>query len=152
MKVSELTGALLDFWVARAEGLEPYIRPSGHGPVYCWVRRDGEDVAHVFMPNLSLSDAGPIIEREQIALGKNGALGTLHAYEAGEDTAIQYGPTPLIAAMRAYVASKFGDELPDEMNQCDGCRVRAPLTDQGNHAMPDGGFMGCTAHLYGSKP
>jgi hypothetical protein len=34
----------------------------------------------------------------------------------------QYGPTPLIAAMRCYVASKFGDDLvlfkvevPDEL-------------------------------------
>jgi hypothetical protein len=27
------------------------------------------------------------------------------------------GPTPLIAAMRAFVASKYGDEVPDEMPQ-----------------------------------
>ena len=26
----------------------------------------------------------------------------------------QFGETPLIAAMRCYVASKFGDEVPDE--------------------------------------
>jgi hypothetical protein len=34
------------------------------------------------------------------------------------------------------------------MNQCDGCRVRAPLTDRGNHQMPDGGFMACTKDRY----
>lgn len=34
------------------------------------------------------------------------------------------------------------------MNQCDGCRVSAPLTERGNHAMPDGGFMGCTKERY----
>jgi hypothetical protein len=30
------------------------------------------------------------------------------------------------------------------INQCDGCAINAPLTARGNHAMPDGGFMGCT--------
>jgi hypothetical protein len=38
------------------------------------------------------------------------------------------------------------DSLP--VNQCDGCRVGAPLTDRRNHAMPDGGFMGCTKDRY----
>jgi hypothetical protein len=44
------------------------------------------------------------------------------------------------------------------MNQCDGCRVGAPyfssthrlLAGSLNHQMPDGGFMGCTKHLYDS--
>lgn len=35
-----------------------------------------------------------------------------------------------------------------EVNQCDGCRVRAPLTDLGHHKMPDGGYMGCTKDRY----
>jgi len=34
------------------------------------------------------------------------------------------------------------------MNQCDGCRVGAPLTERGNHAMPDGGLMACTKAIY----
>jgi hypothetical protein len=35
------------------------------------------------------------------------------------DANVQYGPTPLIAAMRCYVASKLGDEVevPDELLQ-----------------------------------
>jgi hypothetical protein len=34
------------------------------------------------------------------------------------------------------------------VNQCDGCRVGAPLSGMGNHVMPDGGFMGCTKDRY----
>jgi hypothetical protein len=37
-----------------------------------------------------------------------------------------------------------------ERNQCDGCAVNAPLTERGNHKMPDGGFMGCTKSKYDS--
>lgn len=39
---------------------------------------------------------------------------------------------------------------PSEVNQCDGCRVGAPLTERGNHHMPDGGYMGCTKDRYDS--
>jgi hypothetical protein len=37
--------------------------------------------------------------------------------DAGIDLYVEYGPTPLIAAMRCYVASKLGDEidLPKEL-------------------------------------
>jgi hypothetical protein len=34
------------------------------------------------------------------------------------------------------------DRPPAWINQCDGCRVGAPLTARGNHRMPDGGLMG----------
>lgn len=46
----------------------------------------------------------------------------------------------------------------NELNQCDGCRVKAPYFQvlpnkhRDNwlplHRMPDGGAMGCTKHLY----
>ena len=41
-----------------------------------------------------------------------------HGWMAGIiNTAQAYGPTPLIAAMRCYVASKLGDEvnIPEEL-------------------------------------
>jgi hypothetical protein len=66
--------------------------------------------------------AGPIIEREGISILDHGVddypqvrceafIGT--GYEAEFKS---FGPTPLIAAMRAYVASKLGNEvlLPGE--------------------------------------
>jgi hypothetical protein len=53
---------------------------------------------------------GPIIERERITLiwaRDNGWLAKLNYFPFREEL----GPTPLIAAMRAYVASKLGDEV-----------------------------------------
>lgn len=67
--------------------------------------------------------AGPIIEREKISIEFLYGAG-----DAGDDIWIatrherpgiseETGPTPLIAAMRCYVASKLGDEIevPDEL-------------------------------------
>jgi hypothetical protein len=38
-----------------------------------------------------------------------------------------------------------------ETNQCDGCRTGAPVSERGNHLMPDGGYMGCTKDRYTSE-
>lgn len=58
------------------------------------------------------SQGGPIIEREGIDLMKVG----VKQWRADCGPA-RYGPTPLIAAMRCYVASKLGDEveIPSEL-------------------------------------
>jgi hypothetical protein len=58
------------------------------------------------------SDGGPIIERECIELTLNTDT-TGGKWKAGDCT----GPTPLVAAMRCYVASKLGDEVevPEEL-------------------------------------
>ncbi len=56
---------------------------------------------------------GPIIDQEKIGLFPSGVAW----YERDGGTFYSYGPTPLIAAMRCYVASKLGDkvEVPDEL-------------------------------------
>jgi hypothetical protein len=70
---------------------------------------------------------GPIIERELITVASNGETAFTHqkwtAYRVdnlfNDDFAHenQNGPTPLIAAMRCFVASRLGDEveIPDEL-------------------------------------
>lgn len=70
------------------------------------------------------SQGGPIIERESIAI-----IPMLNGWEAqfepsderfSEDHLhLQTGPTPLIAAMRCFVASRLGDEVevPEELLQ-----------------------------------
>ena len=63
---------------------------------------------------------GPIIERERIGVEPWGADATWMAQtynEAGRVLQRQYGPTPLIATMRCFVASKLGDEveIPEEL-------------------------------------
>ena len=69
-------------------------------------------------PSELWEQGGPIIEREQISLMYIGAQGwsanfDLH-FDYGEQEDPHTGPTPLIAAMRAYTASVFGEfvELP----------------------------------------
>ena len=82
-----------------------------------------------FNPTTNWSQAGPIIERENITLERNvkqkgcSVIGfcdwyALHPKNFGG--LIRYsarGATALIAAMRCYVASKLGDiiEVPDEL-------------------------------------
>jgi hypothetical protein len=100
-KVSELEGALLDAAVAEALGMV--------GP---WIT-DDDDMTRNFNPSTDWSDGGPIIERERIAMQW---LGAMRGWDARCDrfqgrAGYAQAPTPLVAAMRAYVASKLGDEV-----------------------------------------
>jgi hypothetical protein len=59
------------------------------------------------------AQGGPIIEREGISVAyidDNIADGAWFASTVGGDENTE-GPTPLIAAMRCYVASKLGDNI-----------------------------------------
>jgi hypothetical protein len=124
MKTSELTGHALNWAVAMAEGDKVYRprlgRPSdwnkeaylADGSDDRWVVRvENSRVAHfvdwTYNPSRDWMQGGPIIERERINLWNEG-----HDWEAslyGEH--IVWGETPLVAAMRCYVASKLGDEV-----------------------------------------
>jgi hypothetical protein len=121
IKTSELTGAALDWAVAKAEGLR--VAYIDDGITQCLLQIDGGRYA----PSTDWSQGGPFIEREKIsvALGENeteweavteAALGSMFGTRlCGEHW--HHGPTPLIAAMRCFVASKLGDEieLPEEL-------------------------------------
>lgn len=107
MKASELTGALLDFWVAKAEG--GTFNFNGE-KVTGWAF--GEP--YQFSPSTNWAQGGPILERELFDLEWD-ADGYWCAHMPNSWTF--RGETMLIAAMRAYVASKFGDEVPDEIHQ-----------------------------------
>ena len=115
-KVSEASGPVLDWMVAKCEGV------SLDGEVLFLF--DGEPEGYNYSNDWS--QGGPIIEREGIDVGRDmgaypeledGTLGTELVYQwmASTDRKWQYGPTPLIAAMRCYVASKLGKfvEVPD---------------------------------------
>ena len=116
-KVSELNGPLLDAAVAKAHGwpfriaCQPTILMT---PVDCWILRDGK-TDFEWAPSSNWAHGGPIIEREHIAL--EFLDGEWHAWSPGPlsgDGADSTGPTATIAAMRAFVANKFGEtvELP----------------------------------------
>jgi hypothetical protein len=113
MKVPELTGALLNYWVAKAQGMNVYIK-SG----FCFI----EETRTSYHPSENWEEGGEIIERNCIAIYRDeyrDASGRWAGYGATMPKTAGYasgsGPTHLIAAMRAFVASKFGDEVPDEV-------------------------------------
>jgi hypothetical protein len=113
MKTSELEGAALDWAVAKCEGMLEVIHDTTSEELWYYDREAGSD-KH-FWPTTDWSQGGPIIEREQIALYLNGDDGW-----TGEDGWKRAtGPTPLIAAMRCYVAMKLGDEVevPTELGE-----------------------------------
>ena len=105
IKTSELTGAALDWAVAKCEGDEFVAEPGVNG-----IGMEYEATRY----STNWSQGGPIIEREGITLRCG-----LHGWDAEleEFDAISHGPTALIAAMRCYVASKLGDEVevPEEL-------------------------------------
>lgn len=108
MKVSELEGAELDYWVGKAEGYTP-LWWGDHWFILL-------DKNEAYRPSTYWSVGGPIIERECIELQCGDAV-TGHTWHANiaiiancdEPSAV--GPTPLIAAMRCFVASKFGETV-----------------------------------------
>jgi hypothetical protein len=67
-----------------------------------------------YHPSEVWDHGGPIIEREQIELWPPGEKGASYTEWPAGDLASHLfgiGPTPLVAAMRAYVSSKFGREV-----------------------------------------
>ena len=100
MKTSELTGAALDWAVFEAEHGKPY------------------EFTNAYKPSTDWEQGGPILEMERIAVGflswdpdnKRAAIWEAEHYEYGKRSRRQ-GPTPLIAAMRCYVAVNLGDEI-----------------------------------------
>jgi len=121
MKVTELSGALLDYWVARAENLRVQMidigRDRGFRPHIFIDTANRKDIPRIYSPTLDWTEAGPIIERERIALWytqgqwEASAGSPVHAIEISGPEG--RGSTPLVAAMRAFVRQKFGKEVPE---------------------------------------
>jgi len=103
IKVSEATNIQLDWMVAKCKG---------------WVDKLGSVEVQVMMAcddfnySTNWSQGGPIIDREEISLA---APTPINPHWTGltwrSELNKQDGPTPLIAAMRCYVASIFGEEV-----------------------------------------
>ena len=105
MKTSELQGAALDWAVAEANG---FAVIESYGTL--WNQE--------YAPSNDWAKGGPIIEHEGLGVERDDQGVWFASYDLSADTAWgATGPTPLIAAMRCYVASKLGDdvEIPDEL-------------------------------------
>jgi hypothetical protein len=127
IKVSELTGAALDWTVAKAEGKTPKIQCTSFRDAFIYRVYLGWSYEHSssgsiveYRPSKDWAEGGPIIEREGISLIRQTPDRWVSEYSNGCDRfdhARSHGPTPLIAAMRCYVTSKLGLEIdvPDEL-------------------------------------
>ena len=106
MQTSELQGAALDWAVTKANGGGWVGRKLSDGSIVTYSGR---------LHRPSWEECGPIIEREGLCLNYdpfskrwNCSTKVLDSYQA---------ETPLIAAMRCYVASELGPEMdvPEEL-------------------------------------
>lgn len=142
VKTAELKGAALDWAVCKAEGDElaarniMYPNHAKHFPTVS--------------PSTNWAQGGPIIESENINIVRCNDLYFPSGNEHGEyyeqywkaeikgETDLnmslykEHGPTPLISAMRCYVAATFGDEvdIPEELindNEADRKRRGEPI-------------------------
>jgi hypothetical protein len=97
MRTADLTGAALDWAVAKAEGFD-YFKEFLYAPSQLW------------------EQGGLIIESECMQLWKGGEW-CASLDQSFNPPEFSTGTTPLIAAMRCYVASKLGNEVevPEEL-------------------------------------
>jgi len=112
IKTNELERIMLDYAVAKCLGHEVVENYVSYIRIYLTDPKQA-GYALTFCPSTDWAHGGPIIERERITViaMPNGTWATsspCHSF---------HHPTPLIAAMRCYVASKLGDEVevPDEL-------------------------------------
>jgi hypothetical protein len=110
MKTNELTGVALDWAVAKCKypelawGSSIGIHHASHQIVIPHL----PEPQCYWNPSTDWAQGGPIIERDEIDIAYcNPAAG----WSATGFRNTKFGPTPLIAAMRCYVASKLGDDI-----------------------------------------
>ena len=118
VKTSEITGAALNWAVAKCEQIAGVNIREGYEGLLLVV--DANDFGAPATYSTDWSQGGPIIERGGLNLFQQKGLAAKdgHAWLAYNSEKLeQSGPTPLIAAMRCYVASKLGDtvEIPKKL-------------------------------------
>ena len=128
IQTKDLSGHALNYAVSKAMGRE--------NPIYRFEPEPGDKdfdptkdcsdyfyilgprgVPGPFDPSTDWAKGGPIIEREGISW-HCGNKTNWHAYAYGNSENM-HGPTPLIAAMRCYVASKLGEtvDIPEGLTK-----------------------------------
>ena len=117
VRTSELIGPALDLAVAECEGFR--IDEVAEWSEFWMEHSDGRcGYSGKFNYSTNWSQGGPIIEREGISIKAQQPDWTAYiAICDGMTDRVLRGPTPLIAAMRCYVAIKLGDEveIPEEL-------------------------------------
>lgn len=126
IKTADLTGAALDWAVAKCEG-ERYGPPTFHvhqnskgATVY--LNAGMQQFGIPYRPSADWAQGGPIIEREELQVHVANAVDGKWCAKPSDSEywdfdGAAYGPTPLIAAMRCFVTKALGDEVdvPEEL-------------------------------------
>ena len=115
MKTNDLTEAALDWAVAKCETddtLDIYFDEVTGEPL----EHDDWQDNQTYSPSTNWAQGGAIIERESINLWRENAHARWCA-SADEYKPDYWATSPLVAAMRCYVASQLGDEIeiPEEL-------------------------------------
>lgn len=138
VNVMSLTGPALDWAVAMAQGrteikIFSRTRPNDRGWIEVRFNPEPKAATARFDPSENWEQGGPIIEREGIEINVRNwspspgcRLPGKYEWSARlcfvrQTECKQFGPTPLIAAMRCFVASVLGNEIeiPDELMRKD---------------------------------
>lgn len=129
IRTQDLAGANLDWAVAKCEGVRTVLARYEHTMTgVCVLDAELVEMDTVGPQELRYSrdwaQGGPIIERELIRVIAPTVRGVDWVARLKQKLPPsmngwyeKYGPTPLIASMRCYVASKLGDEIeiPEEL-------------------------------------
>ena len=114
-RVADLAGANLALWVCRAEGNHHAATEVIDGELRCY-RNNSVTAQAPYRPHADWAQGGPIIEKYDIDTRKASDGGYFaeawidHA-DGNSSYGRQFGPTRLIASMRAIVASVFGETV-----------------------------------------
>lgn len=104
----DLAGHALDWAVAKCEGHDAELN---YDEVVSFKLVLGNEYRLVWKPSTNWAQGGVIIEREVCDLYQRGEWYARIQLNAVPEYVEAYGDTPLIAAMRCYVASKLGNEV-----------------------------------------
>ena len=112
MQVSNLRGALLDYWVGKAFDMEVSIyREGGDGDPVCVL---GEQSSRaLYSPSTDQVQGGELIDMKGVStICLSFGEWSASTFEMGDEDNFK-GPTRLVAATRALVGGTFGETVPD---------------------------------------
>lgn len=114
IETSKAADTVLDYLVAKCQGLDA-SQIKANGPVHLF-RTIGCDPTP-YQPSSNWLQGGPIIEQEGISIERFKSTTKWSAFKFDSGDCEVAAETPLIAAMRCYVASTLGEEIevPDEL-------------------------------------
>ncbi len=128
IKAAEATQLQLNWLVAKVEGKDGVLHDDGI--TRCIVIAAPSGVYKgTYSPSINWAQGGQIIEREGISIYRMTSDWSAAYNPSG---AAQDGSTPLIAAMRCYVAGRLGDtvEVPEELlSAAPDCHHRPPCDE-----------------------